>query len=180
MPARSYTMHSYARPLDWSTLFENGALQAENRRLRADTERNETELKARAIPRASDLKCGTYNNVQWQPAGDCEGYDYASSGNRRESEDCKRLVYCLHSITSGNALKATQVLQHLYKTSSLLEHSPDPIIDEILAPDPAAAGCRGHAVFRAVVVALCLLPSTHPPCFCCFRQGTSLASPSPK
>jgi hypothetical protein len=46
----------------------------------------------------------------------------------------------LHSITSGNALKATQVLQHLYKTSSLLEHSPDPIIDEILAPDPAAAG----------------------------------------
>jgi hypothetical protein len=69
---------------------------------------------------------------------DREGYDYAGSGAKRESEDYKRLLFCLQSITNKNGTKAAQLLLHLEKNCSLVSNSLDPLLDSILEADPAA------------------------------------------
>ena len=59
------------------------------------------------------------------------GYDYAGHGRKRESEDKKRLQFCLHFITSGSEAMARQLIDHLIKHNDFgyvqpdIGHTPD-------------------------------------------------------
>ena len=109
------------------------ALKQQNAELR----KNVSALNARAtIPMPKDERMK--QPIEFET--DCDGYDYAASGAQRESEDYKRLLVCLHSITNKNGTKATQLLQHLEKNCSLVSNSLDPLLDDILKSDAAAKG----------------------------------------
>lgn len=59
------------------------------------------------------------------------GYDYAGHGSKRESDDKKRLLVCLHFITRGSEAMARQLIDHLIKNNDFgylppdLGHTPD-------------------------------------------------------
>lgn len=59
------------------------------------------------------------------------GYDYAGHGSKRESDDKKRLLVCLHFITHGSEAMARQLIDHLIKNNDFgylppdLGHTPD-------------------------------------------------------
>ena len=59
------------------------------------------------------------------------GYDYAGHGRPRESEDKKRLQFCLHFITSGSEAMARQLIDHLITHNDFgyvqpdIGHTPD-------------------------------------------------------
>ena len=53
------------------------------------------------------------------------GYDYSGHGSKRESDDKKRLLVCLHFITRGSEAMARQLIDHLIKHNDFGYAQPD-------------------------------------------------------